>query len=418
MSAAQQSSDGLSGKLDFSSETELGQAAELSEFATQLHTCEVDVPHDQVQDAGTQDGASLVQRIRVHRSQGGSATLHPVATTSSPVSTSARKPSQLPRLARGEDETIESLISDWFASPDWEGYRPRTQNTHRKSLRIINRVWGETKLSRFDDPQIYSALRLWQNTLTHKPAAADNYFNVLCALLKFGMSRKKLAYNFAIGIPDLYDIGRRAAIVWTLEEVELAVTTADDLGTPTIGDAILLAFETGMRPQDLITASEENIRPFDVTKRALKASRFGNRYFATIPRTEELDLVIARCRNRPRQAGVDTLLVTNQGLPFRDFQLENGVREIRKTCGIHYVDPVTGDREEKHLHDLRGTFATRLLATTDLTDQEVADIMGWSPRWVARIRRVYVDDVAHLEAMGRRWQSDPSAAHPQSEKLS
>jgi integrase len=273
-------------------------------------------------------------------------------------------------------------------------------------------VWGQTALDRFDNPLIYSALRQWQNTLLHKPAAADNYFNVLCALLKFGVSRRKLISNYAIGIPDLYDIGRRAAIVWTIDEVELAVETANDLNQPTVGDAILLAFETGLRPQDLITACKDNVRPHDVTKRALKASRFGNRYFATIPRTEELDLVITRCCTRPRQTGVDTLLVTNEGLPFRDFQLENAVRQVRKACGIHHIDPITGERDEKHLHDLRGTFATRLLATTDLTDQEVADIMAWSPRWVANIRRVYVDDVAHLEAMGKRWQA--AAASPQS----
>ena len=352
---------------------------------------------------------SVVERFHLSRRADGSAGLVPAPP--SPQKAAEATLQQSPVLVRSEDETIRSLIKVWLESPDWDLYRPTTKRTHRKSLRVIGWIWGHVALAHFDKPLIHSALRGWQRTLTHKPGAADNYFNVLCALLKFGVLRKKLAYNYATGIPDLYDIGRRAAIVWTIEEVKLFVATAEELGLPTVGDAILLAFETGMRPQDLITACKDHVRPYEFTKRALKASRFGNRYFATIPRTEELDLVIARCASRPREHGVDTLLVTNDGLPFLDFQLENAFRAVRKACGIHHLDPITGERDEKHLHDLRGTFATRLLATTDLTDQEVADVMAWSPRWVARIRRVYVDDVAHLQAMGKRWQSQALASH-------
>ncbi|VVT22141.1 hypothetical protein SPHINGO361_60002 [Sphingomonas sp. EC-HK361] len=31
---------------------------------------------------------------------------------------------------------------------------------------------------------------------------------------------------------------------------------------------------------------------------------------------------------------------------------------------------------------MRGTFATRLMTTTDLTNEEIASIMGWSPEEV------------------------------------
>lgn len=357
-----------------------------------------------------QSHASVIARLHLGKKADGSSSLVPAQASSAAKATASPTRPPLPTVIRDEDETIISLMNCWLESPEWGRYRPSTQNTHRKSLRAIKRVWGIVNLAHFDNPLIHSALRGWQSTIAHKPAAADNYFNVLCALLKFGVSRKKLTYNFAEGIPDLYDIGRRSAIVWTIEEVELAVATADELGLPTVGDAILLAFETGLRPQDLITVCDGHVRPYELTKRALKASRFGNRYFATIPRTGELDLVVMRCRNRFRDRGVDTLLVTNDGVPFQDFQLENGVRAVREACGIHYINPLTGEREEKHLHDLRGTFATRLLATTDLTDEEVAAVMAWSPRWVARIRRVYVDDVAHIEAIGKRWQATAIAS--------
>jgi hypothetical protein len=37
-----------------------------------------------------------------------------------------------------------------------------------------------------------------------------------------------------------------------------------------------------------------------------------------------------------------------------------------------------------------------------LTDEEIADIMGWSPQQVAAIRRVYVDQARVIVAIGPR----------------
>jgi hypothetical protein len=42
------------------------------------------------------------------------------------------------------------------------------------------------------------------------------------------------------------------------------------------------------------------------------------------------------------------------------------------------------------------------MTTTDLIDEEIADIMGWSPDEVRRIRTIYVDDQARNVALGRR----------------
>lgn len=75
---------------------------------------------------------------------------------------------------------------------------------------------------------------------------------------------------------------------------------------------------------------------------------------------------------------------------------------MRDLIGIVHVDPETGVERKKHLHDARGTFATKLVATSDLTDQEVAGMMGWSPEEVSRIRHVYVDQRAIVVAIGER----------------
>jgi integrase len=142
-----------------------------------------------------------------------------------------------------------------------------------------------------------------------------------------------------------------------------------------------------------------------IAKEALKRSRFGNRYFAIIPRSEDLDLLLERLASRPRNEGVDTLLVDANGDEWLEHQVDIMVRDVRQVCGIHYIDPNTGQREEKHLHDLRGTYATHLITTTMLSDEEIATVMAWSPRWVARIRRVYVDEIVRVNAFGERLQA-------------
>ncbi|MFN3315153.1 MAG: hypothetical protein ACK46Q_17100, partial [Hyphomonas sp.] len=74
---------------------------------------------------------------------------------------------------------------------------------------------------------------------------------------------------------------------------------------------------------------------------------------------------------------------------------------IRDAAGIVFADPDTGKTKRKHLHDVRGTFATRLILA-DLTDSEVADIMGWAVEKVSGIRRTYVDQSRVIVAIGER----------------
>jgi hypothetical protein len=65
------------------------------------------------------------------------------------------------------------------------------------------------------------------------------------------------------------------------------------------------------------------------------------------------------------------------------------------------VDPDTGERRLKHLHDVSGTFATRLILA-GLNDAEVAEVIGWSVEQVSGIRRTNVDQSRVVVAMGER----------------
>lgn len=75
---------------------------------------------------------------------------------------------------------------------------------------------------------------------------------------------------------------------------------------------------------------------------------------------------------------------------------------IRDSANIVNIDAESGAKAKKHLHDVRGTFCTKLLTQTDLSERQIADIMGWSPERISGIRRIYVDQSTVVIALGER----------------
>src|SRR5690606_2893973 len=86
----------------------------------------------------------------------------------------------------------------------------------------------------------------------------------------------------------------------------------------------------------------------------------------------------------------NTVLVNSFGRPWTAGGFEGSFNAIRNDASITHVDE-DGAKRRKHLHDLRGTFCTMLLTECELTDEEAAEIMGWSKDKVQTIRKVYVD---------------------------
>ncbi len=118
-------------------------------------------------------------------------------------------------------------------------------------------------------------------------------------------------------------------------------------------------------------------------------------------RISELDALLTELNSRYRADGVSTLLVNSRGLPWSGDGFGGSFNRIRDEAGIEYVDPDTGERRRKHLHDVRGTFATRLILA-GLADSEVAELLAWSVEKVSGIRRTYVDQSRVIMAIGER----------------
>jgi integrase len=298
--------------------------------------------------------------------------------------------------------TLAELAAEWrHWSHEWASLSANTQRTWGCALKRIEARWGSVPIRVFDDPRMKAKIVGWRNGRSATPRAADIGVTVLQALLKFGMLRGTILTNAAAGVPTLYKGGDRAEIIWTDEELAQVTEQALILDMNEAALALRFAAATGLRREDLITLNWSHVGEFAITKKALKKSR-GKRRYASVPRIPELDSLLAELRACPRQPGVDTVLVNRIGLPWHRDWLSKSIAILSKHAGIVHKDPETGGVRKKHLHDARGTYATRLMTRAQLSDETVADIMGWSPDEVARIRRVYVDQQAVAVAIGER----------------
>lgn len=276
-----------------------------------------------------------------------------------------------------------------------------TKKTWGSALDLIETKWGDTPLEVWNDPRMTSRVVAWRDSRAATPRGADIGVSVLRALLEFGRLRGRVAINATLKIPTLYRNGQRAEIVWTDEDMLRFSAKATELDREHVVDGLRLAALTGLRREDLVTLTWSQVGDFAIMKKALKRSA-GKRRYMTMPRIPALDRLLAELRSRFRKGGVDTVLVNSHGQPWSADGFGGSFNWVRDAAEIVHVDEDNGKRIKKHLHDVRGTFCTRLLIDGGLTDAEAASIMGWSPDRVATIRRVYVDQASVVVALGER----------------
>lgn len=318
---------------------------------------------------------------------------------------------------RGADPTtLRSLIREWrscdperASSPDWAALAPSTKRTWGSALDLIEDKWGDTPLEVWNDPRMTGKVVAWRDSRAATPRGADIGVAVLRALLEFGRLRGRVAINVASNIPTLYRNGQRAEIIWTNEDIERFAEVARKRDRVHVLDGLRLAALTGLRREDLVTLTWDEVGDFAITKLALKRSK-GKRRRVTMPRIPALNDLLEELKDRFRAPGVETVLVNSFGRQWSGDGFGGSFNRIRDEADIVHIDEATGERKRKHLHDLRGTFCTQLLTKSDLTDHQIADIMGWSADRVAAIRRVYVDQSSIVLALGERLKNIGSAA--------
>lgn len=310
-------------------------------------------------------------------------------------------------LANDPADTVGKALTAFRASSEWKGLADNTKKVWGAYLDRIEKKWGKAPLKALDDLRMRPKIVAWRNSMSDTPRTADIAIMVLRKFFQWAVLEGHMIHNPAIGIPTIDRPEGRAAVIWLPEDLDAIKAVAKQ----PLRDAIDLAVLTGLRRADLVALRWDEVGDLAIHRTAAKRSR-GKRYTVSLPRLPELDLLLDALRERPRRPNVETVLVNSFGKPWTGDGLASTFHDARKRAndgaGIWHSerDPITGEekRTEKRLHDLRGTYATRIMTQAEeiLTNAEVADRMGWSPQQVDQIRKKYVDDRAIVSDLTRR----------------
>ncbi|PHP20302.1 hypothetical protein CG471_07830 [Sphingobium sp. IP1] len=297
-------------------------------------------------------------------------------------------------------DTIGGLAVSYRSSPEWKALEASTRDTWGRALDKIEAKWGEVPLRLWCNPRMVTQVVKWRDAMAETPRAADIAIAQLSRLLEFARLRGQVTVNIATGIPTLYRSAQRAEIIWT--EDDFAVWNSHKKVNQALRDVAALAAQTGLRRADLIGLTWSEIGEVAITRIARKKSK-GKRRRVVMPILPSLQRLLDDLKARRRKPGVETVLVTSHGTSWSGNGLSGAFGKAIRETDLHHVDS-DGERQWKHLHDIRGTFATKLMATAglNLTNAEIANLMGWSPEQVEEIRTHYVDDAAIVVAVGER----------------
>lgn len=266
-------------------------------------------------------------------------------------------------FAQARQQTLETVIQAYRASPEFAALAHETQRDYRLWLTRASQRFGSAPLNVFNDYRMRGEIMSWRDRWHNQPRTADKASVIMSILLGYAKERGWIKENVASGIPKLH-FADKADLIWE----DRHWSSVD--GVPAhILDALKLASLTGLRLSDLVKLDWS-----EVGERAIVRVTQKRKARAVIPILPELR---AHLDARPHRKGA--VLRNSRGNPWTPSGLESSWQKKQ---------PEAFDRT---IHDLRGTYVT-FLAVKGLTDEEIARIVGWTAKRVAEIRARYVDE--------------------------
>ena len=288
-----------------------------------------------------------------------------------------------PRSAHG---FVSGLITDFKASPDWSGLADSTRKQWADHLDRIRDVFGDTSLAAMQQRGSRKLIKAWHQGMSSTPRAANIALTVLVRLFEFGVDEEDMARNPALNISRLDEGPGRADIIWTDEEFARLIAECK----PHMARALRLAWLTGLRREDLVRLRWDQVDMAGsmIRRPTLKSRRKRTAY---IEIGSELRALL---EEMPKTA---VQVVTRaDGGSFTS--AESFSKALKRPMDRANVMDELGRR--KHLHDMRGTLATRKFADENFTDVDAENLFAWAPGSGAKMRGVYGD--AESIALGRQ----------------
>lgn len=268
--------------------------------------------------------------------------------------------------------SIPWLLAEYHKSPRYRNLAPSTQELYDWCAEFI-REWSERAkhphVKMLTRPTILKFLKQFDDKPTKKKKIAV-FLGVMMAV---AIDEGCLTHNPALRLnlsepePDVH--------IWTLAEVNAMVTQADALGMSRIGDAILINYEIGQRPADVLSMAAP--------------LHYDAGFFLFRQRkTGEFLKIGASDRLQARLAGRTGLLIaTQQGNRYTRTGFQTVFNTVRAKAGLVHCT----------FQQLRHTAVVNL-ARAGCTVPEIASITGHTISSVAAILKRYLPRDAEVAA--------------------
>lgn len=305
----------------------------------------------------------------------------------------AAKRIERPEVAAAD--TIAGLIAKYTGPTcaDWKRLSASTRTNYGTWHKRIEEEFGDTPLKLFADRRIRGDVLEWRDRWADQPRSADAAMVAFSSLLSWGVDRGYLPVNVLLGTDKLYEVDR-SEIIWEARHFEAFAPAA----SVEVQEAVELAAATGLRRGDLVALPWSAVGEHAIV---WKTSKSKGRNLVTIPLLPEARAVMARIKARHAAEMAAKRRDKRKDLPATVLANSYWRPWAPKGLGSRFNDAKIASGIDVHLHDLRGTFATRLMIA-GLTDQEIGDILGWSTKFVAAIRQKYVSQSRVVIAIGER----------------
>jgi integrase len=273
------------------------------------------------------------------------------------------------KAVKARADTFASLVEAYLGSPEFRSRAASTKRDYRRWCESAKDRFGTAKLRAFADPRIRGDIIAWRDQWAHAPRAAHYAMQVLSRVFSWGVERGWLTSNPTEAIASSYSADR-AEVVWEDAEIEAVAAKMK----PHVARAFKLAAWTGLARGDLIALRWNEVGDLYISRRRSKT-----KVEQVIPLFDETRALL---KQFPKRAL--TVVTSARGEAFTARGFAMAVERARDAAGV---------ASGKTLHDVRGTFATRLMRA-GFADGEIDEILGWETGKSSRIRRRYISRTA------------------------
>lgn len=296
--------------------------------------------------------------------------------------------------------SVEALVHNYRQSLTWRRLRPKTQADYNAAFRLICSKWGVWPVRDFTKP----VLRQWYETLhanagQWQAAALIRKFSLLFSHAEM-IGWRDEGSNPCTRLKLMTPAGRSRTASW--DEFDRLLATADRIGLPSIGTAMVLSLFQGQRQTDVFQARVGDFRriafpapdsgtPLRAWVWFLTRSKRGNTsairlHDEAAPRLQQ---ALAAAKSAGRWAPEDRLLVDERlGRAYDDDLFQRRWQEVRAATIAADASGASAPLAGLQFRDLRRTFGVLSRQGGGGRD-DIGDVLGNSIATNAQLAAIY-----------------------------